>query len=189
MTSQTATKLTYDDYAAMPDDGQRYELIEGELVLNPAPILKHQVVTGRIYARLLWHVEKHGAGLVVIAPTDVVLSPENVLQPDVLFVSKARASILTRANVQGAPDLVVETLSDGTRRRDENVKRRLYERYGVAEYWVVDPEADTVRVFRRDGDRFTLAAQLYASNDDVLTTPLLPGLQVELREVFEYPLP
>ncbi|HEX8154011.1 MAG TPA: Uma2 family endonuclease [Thermoanaerobaculia bacterium] len=183
-----ATKLTYDDYAAI-DDGQRYELIEGELVLNPAPILKHQFVTGAIHAILRAHVRANGVGLVMIAPTDVVLAPENVLQPDVLFVSKARATILTRANVQGAPDLVVETLSDGTRRRDENAKRRLYEQYGVAEYWVVDPEADTVRVFRCEGERFTLAAQLYASNGDVLTTPLLPGLHVELREVFEYPLP
>lgn len=186
MRPEAATKLTYDDYAAI-DDGQRYELIEGELVLNPAPILKHQAVTGMIHALLLMHVRAHDAGAVFEAATDVVLSPETVLQPDVLFVSKARASILSRANVQGAPDLVVETLSDGTRRRDENVKRRLYERYGVAEYWLVDPVADTVRVLRRDGDKLMPVAQLYASNDDVLTTPLLPGLQIALSEVFDYP--
>ncbi|HEX8154013.1 MAG TPA: Uma2 family endonuclease, partial [Thermoanaerobaculia bacterium] len=175
MTPQTATKLTYDDYAAMADDGQRYELIEGELVLNPSPFTRHQMVAGAIYYFLEAHIRTHGGGRVLHAPCDVVLAKDTVLIPDVLFVSTARASVITPKNVQGAPDLVVEVLSDGTRRRDLNAKRRLYEQHGVAEYWVVDPDADTVRVFRREGERFTLAAQLYASNDEVLTTPLLPG--------------
>jgi Uma2 family endonuclease len=182
MTSQTATKLTYDDYVAMPDDGRRYELIEGELVLNPAPRTKHQAISIALASAMYTHVKAHDAGVVYAAPTDVVLSPHNVVEPDIVFVSKERASIVTDNNVQGAPDLVVEIISDASRSRDASVKRRLYERFGVSEYWLFDPVTDTVRIYARSGDKFEVAADL--TKADTLTTPLLPGLTIALADVF-----
>jgi len=104
--------------------------------------------------------------------------------PDLLFVSKERAEILTKANLQGAPDLIIEILSPSTRTRDEGLKRQLYERMGVSEYWLADPLFDAVRVYRREGEALLLVAELSAESGDVLTTPLLPGLELPLAEIF-----
>ena len=119
-------------------------------------------------------------------PLDVVLSPRDVVVPDLLFVSAERASILTEANVQAAPDLAIEILSPSSRRSDELRKRDLYERHGVREYWIVDPEAESVKVFRRgDAGRYTRPLLLTRHDADTLTTPLLPGLQLPLDGIFE----
>jgi Uma2 family endonuclease len=122
---------------------------------------------------------------VFFAPVDVVLSRFDVVEPDLLYMSKERkAQIANDANVQGPPELVVEVGSPSTRRRDETLKRALYERAGVSEYWVVDPELDVVRVYRRDGERFARPIELSLEAGDVLTTPLLPGLELPLSEIF-----
>lgn len=155
----TATKLTYEDYVRMPDDGQRYELIDGELHVVPAPFLSHQRSVGRLYVHIFLWVRSHG-GEVFIAPFDVILSPVNVLQPDLLFVAPQHASRVEKRGVVGPPDLVVEVLSNSTKRRDETLKRELYERFGVSEYWIVDPEAKTVKVLRLAGRRYETAAEL-----------------------------
>lgn len=124
-------------------------------------------------------------GQLFFAPFDVVFSRFDVVEPDLLYMSKERAAeILTRANVQGTPELVVEVGSPGTRRRDETLKRALYERTGVSDYWVVDPELDVVRVYRRNGDRFGRPQELSTEAGDVLATPLLPCLELPLAEVF-----
>jgi len=177
----TVTKLTYDDLAAMPEDRNRYEIIDGELYVTPAPNLKHQIVIKKLVGVLDRFVCEHDLGFVIMAPTDVVLSPQNVVEPDVLFVSKSRLQRLTSKNIQGAPDLAVEVLSESSRKTDEITKRHLYERYGVTEYWVVDPEIDVVKVYRGG----TRVAELSLEQNDVLTTPLLPDLEIPLAAIFE----
>ena len=178
-------KLTYDDFVLFPDDGLRHELIDGEHYVTPAPNAKHQQIVLKVGARILTWVERSNAGKVFIAPFDVVFTQFDVVEPDVLYMSRARAAeILKDANVQGVPELVIEIGSSGTRRRDETVKRDLYERVGVSEYWVVDPKRDVVRIYLREGPRLVKPWELSASAGDVLTTELLPGLELALEDIF-----
>jgi Uma2 family endonuclease len=179
-------KLTYDDFVQFPDDGKRHELIDGEHYVTPSPNTKHQRVLGNLHFLIRSHLETHPIGEVFLAPFDVVFSYVDVVEPDLLYMSHARAGeVLTDMHVRGAPELVVEIGSKGTRKRDETIKRRLYERFGVTEYWVVDPELDVVRVYRRAGDRYERVAELSLENGDTLTTPLLPGLELPLATIFK----
>jgi Uma2 family endonuclease len=178
-------KLTYDDFVLFPDDGQRHELIDGEHYVTPTPVLKHQRIVGNVFFLIRSHLEMHRLGEVFGAPLDVIFSKFDVVEPDVLYVSSERAKEIFGQWVHGAPDLVVEVGSPSTRKRDETIKRRLYERWGVPEYWVVDPELDVVRVYRREGDRFERPLELSLEANDVLTTPLLPGLEMPLAQVFK----
>jgi Uma2 family endonuclease len=178
-------KLTSDDYVLIPEDGQRHEILDGEHYVSPAPLTRHQRISSKLHLRLGSFVETHRLGWVLYAPTDVVLSLHDVAQPDLFFIFNERLGIVTEANVQGAPDLVVEILSEKTRRQDEGLKREIYERYGVREYWTLDPDRNSARVFRRIGNRLRLVAELSAAAGDVLTTPLLPGLEIRLTEIFE----
>jgi Uma2 family endonuclease len=177
-------KLTYEDYLLIPEDGQRHEILDGEHYVTAAPFVRHQRVSSRLHSSLEPWVFERDLGVVLAAPVDVLLSPHDIAQPDLLFISKERRGLLTEANVQGAPDLVVEILSGSTRGRDERLKHERYERFGVQEYWLVDPERGSIRIFHRQGDRFHLAASLYVSDGDILTTPLLPGLAVPLAAIF-----
>ena len=128
---------------------------------------------------------QHTAGKVYLAPADVVFSNYDVVEPDLLFVSNERLEILAVTRVTGAPDLVVEILSPSTRRTDEVRKRQLYDRFGVREYWLVDPDVDEVQVYRRAPDGgFPRVAQLGAEAGDVLTTPLLAMFSLALRDLF-----
>jgi Uma2 family endonuclease len=179
-------KLTYDDYLLLPDDGKRHELIDGEHYVTPSPNLRHQEILGRLHLSIGTWLRDHSVGRVFAAPLDVIFSRFDVVEPDLLYVSNERApALLAGEYVTGAPDLAVEIASPGTRRRDETIKRRLYEHSNVTEYWVVDPDIDVVRVYKRSGDRFERAVELSAEADDVLTTALLPGLEIRLSEVFE----
>jgi Uma2 family endonuclease len=189
----SATGLTYEDFVLFPDDGKRHELIDGEHVVKPSPSTRHQLVLRNLDRALDRFVHERALGRVVFAPLDVVLSRHDVVEPDLLYISADRASILTAANVQGAPDLVVEVLSPSSRRQDEVLKRDLYERGGVAEYWIVDPESESVKVFRRatEGEEAGSAAPRFARpllltlhDGDALATPLLPGLEIPLAVVF-----
>jgi Uma2 family endonuclease len=187
-TSQSAQggKLTYDDFLLFPEDGMRHELIDGEHVVSASPNLKHQAVVVNLVTSIRTYLRANPIGKVFIGPTDVVLSNVNVLVPDVLYVSQTRATdVLTAPNVWGAPDLVVEVGSPSTRRRDERIKHRLYEQFGVSEYWVVDPDLDAIKVYRLTGDRYALVHELSLERDDVLATPFLPGLAIPLAEIFE----
>ncbi|HVR98525.1 MAG TPA: Uma2 family endonuclease [Thermoanaerobaculia bacterium] len=178
-------KLTYEDYVLIPEDGLRHEILDGEHYVSPAPLLEHQDAAGFIYATLYFFVVERGLGRAYIAPVDVRFSDHDIVQPDVLFVSKERSGILRRHDVKGVPDLVVEVLSDSTRRIDEGIKRRLYEVAGVLEYWLVSLQDRTVRVYRRAGDGFSPAATLSAEAEDMLTTPLLPGLEIRVSRIFQ----
>ena len=179
-------RLTYDDFVHVPDDGKRHELIDGAHVVTPSPNTTHQRVVTHLTGVLWAFVRRHQLGQVFVAPFDVVFSNVDVVEPDLLYVSKARqAAVLTSQHVRGAPDLVVEVGSPSTRRRDELVKRRLYERFGVSEYWVVDPDLDEIKVYRLSGGRFERVAELSLERDDALTSPLFPGLALRLAEIFE----
>jgi Uma2 family endonuclease len=132
-------KLTYGDYAQIPDDGRRHEIIDGEHHVSPSPNADHQDLSGNLHALLHAFVRKHKLGKLYSAPFDVLLSPHDIVQPDILFISTAHRAILTKANVKGAPDLVIEILSRSTRHLDETLKRQRYEQLGVQEYWILRP--------------------------------------------------
>ena len=172
---------TYADYLLTPDD-ERYELIAGQLIMAPSPIPLHQRISMNFSSLMGPFIKSHGLGELFAAPLEVHFSDVNILQPDLLFVSPARAHIITNSNIQGAPDLVIEIASPRTQRRDRTVKRDVYERYGVLEYWMTYPDTRTISVLRLENGRFVDAGRY--EYGDTLTTPLLPGLVIALSEVF-----
>ena len=180
----TATKLTYDDYVKLPDDGKRYEIIDGELFVNPAPVPRHQLIVGNVYFALRGYLEARGGGTVMLSPTDVLFADDRIVQPDVFVIMADRASIVGEKNVHGTPHLVVEVLSDGTRRYDEIQKRRLYESAGVEEYWVVDPEIELVKIYRLSGGKYVLAVEIDTDHGGTITSPLLPDFALPIGDVF-----
>lgn len=179
-------RLTYDDFVLFPDDGMRHEIIDGEHYVTPSPNLRHQELLGRLHVDIALFLREHpGVGRVFLSPLDVIFTKWDVVEPDLLFVTSNQNEILTAQNVQGSPALVVEILSPGTRRVDERVKLRLFDRGGVLEYWLVDPEADCVVLFRRQPDgSFPRVARLTSGGHDVLTTPLMAGLVIQLAALF-----
>ncbi|MBT9163719.1 MAG: hypothetical protein DDT24_00639 [Chloroflexi bacterium] len=178
----TKVKFTYDDYRTALDD-KRYELLEGELIMVPAPGFAHQRISSNIEFILQRFVRQHGLGIILSAPFDVVLSEERVFQPDILFVSRERLSIINPQNIRGAaPDLVVEIASPATAERDRFYKRAIYARYGVREYWIVDPEARTIEVTKL-GEKDLETVKVYGEGES-LKSPLLEGLSMKLDEVF-----
>ena len=179
-------KLTYDDFVKFPDDGKRHELVNGEHYVTPSPNANHQRISMNLSVLLGAFVRTQRLGQLFAAPFDVLFSDFDVVEPDLVFVATARqAQVLTAAHIRGAPDLVVEIGSPSTRKRDETIKRRLYERFGVTEYWVVDPELDTIKVYRLIEGRFTRTSELSLEQDDALTSPLFPGLELRLAEIFD----
>ena len=179
-------RLTYDDFVQFPDDGKRHEIIDGEHHVTPSPNLRHQQLVGRLFFETATYLEAHPrAGEVFLSPLDVVLSHHDVVEPDLLFVAGDQAAIMTEKNIQGPPALVVEVLSRSTRKRDAQTKRRLFERTGVREYWLVDPELDSVQIFRPSPEgRLARVAELSADDGHTLTTPLLPGCTIALSALF-----
>jgi Uma2 family endonuclease len=179
-------KLTYDDFLLFPDDGKRHELIDGEHYVTPSPNMKHQAISGNLFFMIRSWLEQHPVGRIFYAPFDVVFTNFDVVEPDLLYMSHARAEqVLTAKHVTGAPEIVVEIGSPGTRKRDETIKRRLYERSGVSEYWVIDPDLELVRVYSNQDGQFGRPRELSAEAGDVLTTPHLDGLELPLRKIFE----
>ena len=174
-------KLTYADYRRTPDD-ERYELVDGELIMSPSPNRAHQDICLELGALLHTYVKESGLGKIYIAPFDVVLSETNVVQPDLLFIANERTHIITPDNVQGPPNLVVEILSPSTANRDRTLKRALYAQYGVPEYWLVDPDTRTVTVLRLGTAGFTVVDRYGAG--ETLTSPTLPGFTVNLDDLF-----
>jgi len=185
---RSTARLTYDDLVAMfPDeDGVRRELIDGELFVTPSPFIRHQRLVHRLTLSLGKHLEaRPEQGEVFAAPLDVVMSPFDVVEPDVLVVLGDQLDVLTDKHIHGSPGIVVEILSTGTRKRDLTLKRQLFDREGVREYWIVDPDANTVAVYRRAADgTLPLAATLETRNAETLTTPLLPGWDLPLERLF-----
>ena len=178
-------RLSYEDYALFPDDGRRHEILDGQHVMSPAPRTAHQRLVGDLFIDIQTHAREHRLGRAYVAPFDVLLGDHDIVQPDVCFVAADRRLIVDAENCKGAPDLIAEVLSPSMRRRDLLDKRTVYERSGVSEYWVVDPEVDPVDVFRLGaGGRFEAPERLAAEAGDVLETPLLPGFALPLADLF-----
>ena len=180
ITTSVKPKLTYEDYARLPDD-ERCELIDGELIPMPSPKKIHQ----RLILDMSWilrRLEEMGLGELFIAPFDVILSRFNVVQPDLIFISNARSHIITEDNIRGAPDLLVEILSPSTAGYDRTTKRNLYARHGVGEYWLVDPYAKTITVLLLGADGYDTHAIF--GEGDILTSPTLAGFALNLSELF-----
>jgi Uma2 family endonuclease len=178
------SRLTYDDFLLFPDDGMRHELINGEHYVTPSPTLRHQKLSGRLYLAIAEHLRAHpGAGEAYYAPLDVVFSKWDIVEPDLLLVTADQPEILTEKHIVGAPALVIEILSPGTRSRDQRLKRQLFEHNGVREYWMVDPDQNTVTVDRMDRAG-TFARSAVLGSEDVLATPLLEGWSLPLNQLF-----
>lgn len=175
--------MTADEYLAMPeDDGRRFELLDGVLEEMTGANLKHQRVIGRLFVLLREALQVTGHGEVLFAPFDVVLDDRTVLQPDLIFVRRENAGVLNPRNARGAPDLVIEVLSESTRRKDVIRKARLYARAGVVWYWTVDPEIDRVEFLRLEGDAYAVAARGDAPG--VVDAPGFPGVRIALADLF-----
>lgn len=175
------TKLTVEDYMATSDD-ERWELLDGELIMPPAPGTRHQRIQVNVGVRLAQFVEETGFGQVYFAPTDVVLSDTDVVQPDLLFIASERLNIVTPANIQGAPDLVVEILSPATADRDRGYKSELYARHGVKEYWMLGTDPDTVTVLLLQGSGYK-AVQTVGPGE-TLESPTLQGFSISADDIF-----
>ena len=176
---------TYEEFMALPEGGPvRYEIIDGDLCMTPAPSPRHQEISGNLFEIIRHFLRTNPLGKVYAAPVDVVFSqePPQVVEPDLVFVATEHLSLITEKNLQGVPDLLVEILSPTTSLRDRREKLALYERFGVPEYWIVDPERTTIQVFRLSGERYAEALEFGLG--DRLETPLLPGLSIPLSEVF-----
>ncbi len=184
--SSNRGRLTAAEFLLLPDDGKRHELIDGVHYVTPSPNLLHQELVGRLYLAIgNFLTTRRYLGRVFVSRLDVVMSEYDVVEPDLLFVAGDQQHILTEQNVQGAPALAIEILSPSTRKRDEGIKRRLFDEKGVREYWIVDPKNSCVSVFRRAGDgTFPRVAELDAASAAVLTTPLLPGFSLSVQQLF-----
>jgi Uma2 family endonuclease len=152
--------LTYEDYILLPNDRNRHEILEGELTVTPAPSTKHQIASGNLFVLLAHYIKQRDLGKLFHAPIDLILESTSVLQPDLLFVSRTRQSIITERAVEGAPDLVIEILSPATSRTDRITKAQIYARHRVQAYWIVDPELEIVEIYLLEADGYRLAATL-----------------------------
>lgn len=174
-------RLNYEDLCRLPSNGKRNEIIDGELFVTPAPRRSHQKVVTNLSYYLTEYAKRTGRGETYVAPFDVVFSRFDVVEPDVLYISEKRLSVLTDKNVQGAPDLVVEVLSESTAEVDRTTKLKLYARYGVAEYWIIDPDNCSAEIYRRTEAGLDFAQSLTRS--DALMSPLLPGFSLPLQKL------
>jgi len=178
-----STKFTYEDLKLIPPDRNRYEIVDGELFVSPAPKTLHQRVVANLLTMLHQHVRRRRLGEVFVAPVDVVFAKGTVLEPDVLFISTSRLHYIGEDNLSGPPDLAVEVISESTKRLDREVKLKQYAVYGVSEYWMVDPDGNSVEVFRLQGEEYELAEHL--GFGDTLTSPLFPGLKIAVASLWE----
>jgi len=183
MLSKKAVQVTRYDYQQMPEGPPYFQVIEGDLVMSPSPNTQHQKIAGRIFFEFSALLQRKPLGEVFIAPLDVYLTEVNVYQPDVIFVSDQRRSIITEHGIEGAPDLVVEILSAGTARYDKGSKRKVYARTGVRELWLVNPELRMVEVYQLTRDTERPAAT--PGENATLSSLLLPGLRIKHSEIFE----
>jgi len=177
----TRAGLTYRDYAALPDDGRRYELHQGELSVTAAPGTRHQGTVIALASRLYDHVTSRGLGKVFVAPTDCILSDQTVVQPDILFVAADRLAIVSERAIEGAPTLVVEVQSPSTARLDRERKLMLYAEHGIPFYWIVDPTSRTIEAFQLGGVNYTAAGRVAAT---AAALPPLSDLEIDLAALW-----
>jgi Uma2 family endonuclease len=154
------TVLTYEDYAALPADGRRYELHEGEVFVTPAPSPRHQQVVRNMLVLLDAHVRQRRLGEVLTGPVDCILDASTIVQPDILYLEPARLTAMSERGVEGPPTLAIEVLSPSTRAADRRVKAQIYARFQVPYYWIADPESRTIEAYVLDGGQYRADARL-----------------------------
>jgi Uma2 family endonuclease len=182
--STTTAKLTYEDLVKLPEDDKRHEIIDGVHYIMSSPVVRHQRVVMRLGVSIANFVDATGRGEVFFVDVDVVLSPYDVVVPDLIFVSEERKHLLQEKNIPGPPDLAAEVLSPSTRHKDRVLKRRLFERERVREYWILDSDKNTVRIHLLGPGGYGEGVELSAATGDVLTTSLLPGWSLQLSTLF-----
>ena len=180
MDSQPGRKLDYDDYVSAPDDGQRREIIRGELYVTPAPGTLHQRVLVRLWQQLAGFYHERGRGEVFVAPVDLILTPHDILQPDLVVV--ASTSDITARGIEGAPLLIVEILSSSSRKKDRGVKLERYAQLRVQHYWIVDPEARRIECLHNTGETFEPLVE--ARHNEVLRHEEWGGLEIRLEPLW-----
>jgi Uma2 family endonuclease len=179
MTLVKEKRLTIEYYKILPE-GAPYQLIEGELVMTPAPNPRHQIISANIFEKIREFTEE--LGMTLYSPIDVYLGRENAYQPDIVFISKDRQDIIQEDGIYGAPDLVIEILSPSTARYDLREKFRIYEKHGVQEYWIVDPEINSIEIYTKEKDHFSLITR--AEDKGEVESVLLKGFVLTLDEIF-----
>lgn len=184
MGTEVDTRLSYEQFRQLPDDGKRYELIHGEVHETPSPSTKHQFVLWNLSMSLGSYMTNNPRGQLFFAPLDVRLGPDTALQPDLIFVSNSRAEIILENYIAGPPDLVVETLSPSTVAHDRATKLTLYAEAGVPAVWFIDPQARTAEVFKLQGKKYLVESTL--AGEQILTSSQFPGWQLPLNELFDF---
>jgi len=174
-------KTPYDEYFGLPE-GAPYQLIAGKLVMTPSPIPLHQNISGHLYFELLKYVENEAIGQVFVAPLDVCFDEENIYQPDILFIRKENENIIGKTMIEGPPDLVVEVLSPSTAYYDLRTKFRVYEKSGVQEYWIVDPERRSVEVYTNQDGKFSRQSEVEGSGE--VQSKIISGFFVQIDTIF-----
>ena len=174
-------KRTIKDYKLLPE-GAPYQLIEGELVMTPAPNPRHQFISGNLFKNIARYVDEKRLGIIFYSPIDIYLDEDNAFQPDIVFISSERRSIIKDDGIYGAPELVIEILSPSTAYYDIKKKFRVYEKSGVREYWIVDPELNTVEIYFDENGIFSLKAKMEDKGE--IESFVLKGLRLTLEEIF-----
>ncbi len=174
--------LTYDDYCLLPNDSNRYEILDGELSVTPAPRTRHQSISSHLHRILANHIVANQLGDIYAAPTDLILAPTTVVQPDLIFIGNDRRPIVTERAVEGPPTLVIEILSPTTHRIDRVTKAQLYAKHNVPNYWLIDPDQRTLEAYELVLDHYDLAAS--ARDADVFAPSLFPGLSIQLSDLW-----
>jgi Uma2 family endonuclease len=175
-------RLTYAEYVELPNDGRRYEILDGELAVTPAPVPRHQAVSRNLQRILDRYITEHRLGQLFNAPIDVILSDTTIVQPDLLVLGTDRGHFITERAVEGPPTLMVEILSPSSVRQDRITKAALYARFGVPHYWLLDPSARTLEMHELTGDAYRLIAA--GRDSDRMRCGLFPGLEIDLAAVW-----
>jgi len=174
--------LTYDDYRDLPNDRNRYEILDGELSATPAPSTKHQRISSRLHFVLTRHVLANQLGDVYAAPTDLILAPTTVVQPDLIFIGNDRCGIVTERAIEGPPTLVIEILSATTRRTDRQTKAQLYAKHGLPHYWQIDPDQQSIEAYELSVDQYNLAVK--AQNAAAFNPTPFPSPAIALADLW-----
>ena len=182
MAAKAQVRFKASDIWDAPDNGKIYEVIDGQLFVSPAPLFRHQLGLMRLALRVGPWIEEHHLGVIVSAPTGVVLDDENGVQPDLLYISTERAGIISNRGVEGAPDLVVEALSPSTQDRDRGIKMRRYAASGVPHYWLLDLEAPALETYRLGADGYILTGKY--GRGDIFRPEIFPGLEINMDEIW-----
>jgi Uma2 family endonuclease len=175
-------KYTYREYQYFPDDGNRHEVIDGDHYMSPAPSAKHQTASRRLQFQLYRQIEEMGLGLVFDAPFDVELAPHDIVQPDLIVIMNDRRHILTPKRAIGVPNLIIEILSDSNPAHDRVLKFEMYQRVGLPEYWIVDPDAELIEQWVLDNEQYKMTTECRGH----LACITLPGIAVELDSLWKF---